>query len=166
MKKIKTLAAVAGIALLFISSPAHADLASGSYSTDAGSYVPLWDLSGYYISDVDIGGLEFGIVQEPLGTFSGSGDFYIDGLGVNLDMPAVISGKVSGSSIAPKVSMGVLATFSGDYYGQAYFNYLDVTLKLAMQVDGANGEIDGTGSGSVKFSGQNYSTGKTVVNGG
>ena len=62
--------------------------------------------------------------------------------------------------------MGVLATFSGDYYGQAYFNYLDVTLKLAMQVDGANGEIDGTGSGSVKFSGQNYSTGKTVVNGG
>lgn len=160
--KISNLVSLTIGTVLILNTPAaHASQANGTYSVDAGAYVLLWDLSESYDTDVGIGGFNITIAQEPNGTLSGSGDLYVNDLGISLDMPADVSGKVSGSSTAPKVTLDGVATFSGDY-GDAYFNYLDVALKLSMEISAANGDIAGTGSGTVKYSAENLSTGKTA----
>ena len=150
-------------ALVFISTvTSYAGMANGTYSVDLGAEVPLWDLSGYYNSDVGIGGLEITITHNPSGTFTGSGDLYISDLGISLDLTAVASGKSTGSSKDPKVSMKVLATDSNDDHGSYYINYLIAAMSLAMQVDSADSELGGKGSGSVKYSIANKSTGKAA----
>jgi hypothetical protein len=161
MKRLKTLAVVAGAVLMFTPRAAYADMANGSYSVDVGTDVPLWDLSESYDSDVGIGGLEFTIAQEPSGTFTGTGDLYVDDLGVSLDLSGNVSGNSTGSSTDPKISMKVFVSDSDDDESTVYINYLDVAMSLAMQVDSADDQLAGKGSGAVKYSIQNESTGKT-----
>jgi hypothetical protein len=152
MKIQNILSLTAGTVLFFNAGAAHAGVANGTYSIDAGADVLLWDLTESYSSDVSGGGLNIQISQEPSGKFNGTGDFFIDEDGVDLDLPAVVSGDSSGSSDDPKVSMKIFASDTDDDQGSYYINYLDVTMSLNMKVESAEGEIAGDGSASIKYS--------------
>lgn len=160
MKTQKITGLMAGAVLLVNAGAAHAGVASGTYSVDAGANVLLWDLTGDYDSDVGVGGLGFSLTQKPSGAFSGTGDLNVNDDGVNLDLAAVVSGSSSGPSKSPKVSMKVFAADTDEDEGTYYIKYLDVSMSLSMEAVSAASELEGEGSGSIKYFLVNDATGK------
>src|SRR3984885_11470355 len=96
--------------LLFVSTAADADMANGSYLFDFSNILPLWDISGLYSGDIGPFSLNFLIVEDSSGRLTGTGTFYIDGLGGDI---TGISGSMTDSSTNPHVAMRLLMSGKG-----------------------------------------------------
>jgi hypothetical protein len=170
LKTKVTLAAVAGITLLVNAPVALADMASGTYNINGGSYVPVWDISGEYPSDIaDFGAMDLLIVQLPNGKFSGTGDFsavgYYDDVDMDISGSSAALGTVSGPSHNPKVSMGLGVAGSGTVEGYAVSKFT-VSMKLNMDIDTNNDWLIGNGSAKISITLQNPYNGRWVTRSG
>lgn len=160
MKRIKILAAVVASVLAMTWGAAHAEMANGTYSFDFSGIVPLWDISGSYLTSIGGFGLDFSITQEPSGKLEGSGTFNIEG--VNGDI-TVGGGNIMGSSIDPDVAMNMHMSGTGTLQG------VDVKLTfsamLHYRLDSTVRELaDPHGSGTITI--KDLATGQTASRGG
>jgi hypothetical protein len=159
MKRIKMLAAVVASVVVLTSGAAHSEIANGTYSFDFSGIVPLWDISGSYLTSIGNFALDFSITEEPSGKLQGSGSFNVEG--VNGD--ATVGGNIMGSSIDPDVAMKMHMSGTGTVQG------VDVKLTfsamLHYQLDSANRELaDPRGSGTITI--KDLATGQTASRGG
>src|SRR3984957_993639 len=106
----KILPALLALILLSVSTAAHADMANGSYLFDFSNILPLWDISGLYSGDIGPFSLNFLIMQDSSGRLTGTGTFYIDGLGGDITS---ITGSMTDSSTDPHVAMRLLMSGTG-----------------------------------------------------
>jgi hypothetical protein len=145
MNKIQTLAVLACAVLMSTSRGVYADMANGSYTNDAGVLVPLWDASGGYTNVVDLFSFEYTLNEATSGKLTGAGKFTcvgtFDDVDFNVTNGAVTAtGKVTGSSTAPKVSL----TLSGSGTGTAVYRGIPLKVTKFKETSTFNGELDGT----------------------
>ncbi len=137
------------------STAAYADMANGSYSFDFTGGIPLWDISGSYSGDIGPFSLNLSIAENPSGKLSGTGTFNVEGLHGNVKS---LSGKIMGSSNAPKVALKMRMSASGQLQG--IHARVSLTANMHYKLDSANHELDHpTGSGSLTIT--DLTTGQT-----
>src|SRR6266481_1711936 len=152
----KILPALLALMLFFVSTAADADMANGSYLFDFGNILPLWDISGLYSGDIGPFSLKFLIMEDSSGRLTGTGTFYIDGLGGG---STSISGSMTDTSTDPHVAMRLQMSGKGALGG------IDakVTLSAHMHylLNGTDKRLEHpSGSGTITI--RDPSTGQTA----
>jgi hypothetical protein len=170
MKNLKTFMLVTGFALLASAPAAQADMASGTYNVNGGSYVPLWDISGAYPSDIsEFGAMDLVISHSPTGKLSGAGDFsalgYYDGVDMDLAGDSVAGGAVSGPSQNPKVTLILGVAGSGTVEGYSVSSFT-ATLRMNLSIDTMNDRLIGHGAARITITLQNPYTGRWITRSG
>jgi hypothetical protein len=155
MKKLQTLAVLAGAAMLFNSNAVFADMANGSYSNEMGGLVPLWDVSGNYTNTLELAAFDYTLIQAASGKLTGAGKFTFvgtyDGIDFNLTNGVLKgSGAVTGAASAQKVAV----TLTGSGTGTATYGGMALKITKFRLSSKGNGEIDGTNQqiiGTISF---------------
>lgn len=135
----------------------HADMADGSYTLNySGNVSPIWDISGSYSETVDSISLDYTIVQDASGKFTGNGYFDIDesvgGVSLSLGSSMAVVGAVKSAGSVTRVTLNASGAGNGEVYVPGYGWYdviFSYNLKENCEVD-PYGQLVGTISGSVK----------------
>jgi len=155
VSRIPSAFAAVFVVLVLASTAAYADMANGSYSFDFTGGIPLWDISGSYSGDIGPFSLDLSIAENPSGKLSGTGTFNVEGLHGNVKS---LSGKIMGSSSAPKVALKMRMSASGQLQG--IHARVSLTANMHYKLDSSNHELDHpTGSGSLTVT--DITTGQT-----
>ncbi len=157
-KTLSKLAVATAIVLLSAIPAARAVMADGTYTTNAGAYTPLWDISGdYETNTTDFGTYEFELTQEPNGDVTGDGTDVVDGVAADL----TVSGSVGGTGEKPTASMKLDVSASDFEYDGVYFDSYTEDATVEFSFDVADRVLSGDGSVSVKAKYVNPDTDKT-----
>lgn len=159
MKTFKTTLFI-GIAVILGAagdSVAHAGMASGNYTLNYdGSVNPVWDISGSYSESVDAVTLDYAIVQDATGKFTGTGNFDIDesygGADLSLTSSMNTSGTVKSAGTVTRVTLTATGAGDGSIYVYGYGSFyvtFSYNLKEKCEVDSYR-QLVGTISGRVK----------------
>ncbi|MGO8700922.1 MAG: hypothetical protein ACLQVY_24795 [Limisphaerales bacterium] len=155
MKKLQTLAVLAGAAMLFNAEAVFAGMANGIYTNEMGSLEPLWDVSGDYTNSLNLASFNYTLSQAASGKLSGAGKFTFvgtyDGIDFHLTNGVLKgSGAVTGAGSAQKAAI----TLTGSGTGTATYGGIALKItKFTLSTKG-NGEIDGTNKliiGTISF---------------
>jgi hypothetical protein len=168
IRTLSKLAIAVAVVLLSAIPSARALMADGTYTINAGVYVPLWDISGdYSTNSPDFGSIELEITQQPKGEFTGDGTLDVssslfDGEG-SVTGALTVSGSVSGSSEKPAVSMNLKFSASDFTAEGIHFQSLTENATVNFSFNFTDDVLVGNGNATAKAVALNPDTGRYVT---
>jgi len=154
---LKIFAGLVAVILVFVSDAAHADMANGKYLFDFSGIVALWDFSGFYSGGIGPFSIGLSITANSSGELTGSGGFYLEGLGGDITS---VSGSLMGSSTDPQVAMKLKMSGNGNLEGiNAKVTFSG---NMHYQLNSADKELEHpSGSGTIAI--RDLSNGRAAV---